>query len=315
MAELNALYAALSQEDKAAFDGMFGDCYAKYQAIYETLGGKDAPSLNDEETAKLEQLKTLLLNYDELMAYLMNENTSQEEQKTALVLVFAIYEKARQIYEDILNTGSDAMLTQLYTSNLLIEGTQMSMETTYYFCRNSFASYLFNATAKLPQADGTVASRMVCEVYLSDASGIRAFLADAYAIIWKQFKGEAPSLESAIAAIEAFTKLSNTDKVLFYYMGIDYYYDGILVALTKALPASCDSIALGLLEAELIYVNSTTAKNQAEVQKMFMDRMAPVIEAYEQVPEEDLAARDTYLEQLYRYYKAIYDAMDVPAAA
>lgn len=299
MGKLNEAYGNLSASDKNLFDEHFGTAYGKYQALCRDISAQTV-TLPQGWDAKFTELNSLLDTFDAVYVYIVAQNTSNQDRSRVTPLLFAIYERAYELYNEIATSDhtdvASALATKLYTAS----GVEYTLDRRFIGARGIFVN--LTISSGIEGLDGS--AQMTWEVY--QAAGLQSFLADVYYLLLAEYNGTVYDGDDVSTLMESFRALSKEKKVSAYKLGINLlYYAGIERYYKNVLGADAGKLITKLLEAEIAY--SMYAYDQSDASKNdFNAKMAEVVDMYNALA--DKVAFDKALGGVYGYYKALYNA-------
>jgi len=299
MGKLNEAYGNLSAADQALFDQHFGTAYGKCQALCRDIFAQNV-TLPQDWNAKFTELNSLLDSFDAVYAYIVAQSTSDLNRSRVTPLLFAIYERAYELYSEIATSGDTAIVSALSTKTFTASGVEYTLDRRFIGARGIFIN--LTISSGIEGLDGS--AQMTWEVY-QDA-GLQPFFADVAYLLLAEYNDTVYSGNDIAALMETFRALSNEKKMFVYKLGINLlYYEGIERYYTNVLGADASALIRKLLEAEIAY--SMYAYEQSDATKNdFNAKMADVVKAYNALV--DKAAFDKVLGDLYDYYKDLYNA-------
>ncbi|MBQ3220544.1 MAG: bacterial Ig-like domain-containing protein [Clostridia bacterium] len=298
-------YTALA--DKTAFDSLLGNTYNKYLALYDEVKN------NQKYTHELEG--AVLDNFNALVKVLGDASKTLETFDSEkypfpeFIKFFTVAEKASLLESTLLadEKGAEAY----YKSEVTLNGKTTTLEFAMYQTRKLFEKYLTGL-----QLSGGI--YVLLDVY--ESSGMRAFVVEAYDIVW--FDSEAELTETVKAEIlDVMTKyraLSAQAKSLF--MSLDNkanaYYEGLQAFFEKALDAESATTASLLIEVEKAHFNyelDPDGKNEVDkaYSEIFCEAFEKLKTHYEAL--EDKTSFDALLSTAYAYYLEAYAELTTEA--
>jgi len=280
---------ALSDEDAAIFNSLFGKCYNKYLGIYSYETGNIALK------NKFDALYSTLSAYFELLY----TEEIPENQSDVYTRLFALHEKAESIYSEILSSKNEGAVTALYCERYDVQGTAITLDTAFYVSRTVFISHLVSILVD----DG------------GEIDGIKPLLYDVY---FKTNLGE--FLENASSVLEynsldkdtvksvmkSFRELGAKEKKLFYTIGALVYYENLERFFFEKFSddENAKAFIIAIFEAEYSYFKYLENTEMAEYLDSYKERMMSAISYYALILDHN--TRDSYLLDTYRYYTQIY---------
>lgn len=299
---INDSYQSL--EDQDLFDSLLGECFAKYLNIYNALD--NAPQLNSSWEAKVSELESTLNSYIDVVNYIADTDIEAQYRNSAIILLFALYERAEDMYGELLASDNDDVLAILYTKEYTIGETKATLDTWFYSARTIFISYMLNSTFTETDADGNEIVNLVWDIY--SASDLDAFLVEASYVLQAGFENTSLDKATVDAIIIAFRDLGDLEKNIFYMIGVQLYYNSLEAFYHSVFEddEQAKLLATAILEAEYAYY-LYYAQNTDETREYFETQMTEAIDLYGSVSDFDM--RDEYLSELYNYYLEKYLAI------
>ncbi len=302
MGELTTAYDDLSDEDEAIFNQYVGECYNKYVSIYNVINGTaevTAPS-------SFEELYNTLCAFDKVNEFF----TSTEEgldKDGVHALVFALYEKAKVLYGNVVAAGETdaAALLALYTKEYEFGEKSMTLDRKFYDVSGTFAGYMMYSTITSTDDAGNKTLYMAWEIY--EVSGIDAFLADAAYLMMTDFDGTyTTDKDTVLRLMQAFRALNSADQNTFFTFDVDVlYYSAIEKFLATVLTEQELALAKAIFEAEAAYVMIAEDAENTEAIEKFKTEMSEATALL--VPTESF---EEYLSDIYYYYYDKYSALN-----
>ena len=323
MAMLSNVYNTLDAQQKSKFDEIVGPLYNKYLALYNMSIHHSSINMGEWKDTVAELIKTSESFFD-VANYIANSETSSEDKTNALVLLIGLYKKAEGLYGKLQNSGNPDVITALSTNIYSVDNTAASLDTAFFAVRSAYMNYMLSVTMSGTDSTGAPTAIMLWELY--DGSGLDDFMAKAAEILVSRFENTSLSLDTVLAAMEAFANLTPESKYVFHVIGANYYYDSlntffhnaIANELTKVygdqqIPAdsanALASLATEILNAETAYTALVCDPENSEKLEAFIEKMEAVIELYNSISEKDAPVRDSVLGALYSYYFSVYTAV------
>lgn len=295
MGKVDSAYTALSDNDKATFNRYFGHAYTKYKTICGYVSAQSV-TVPQNWNAKFEELKTLLDAFDTVYAYVTDAKVSDVDRSRATPVLFALYERAYRIYEEI-NAADDSISSILagkfYTSGDL----SYTMDRRFMTARNIFINLTISSG---------IDNEMAYDAYQN--AGLQSFFADVAYLVWDEFNGKLYEGTDVATIMETFSALAPEKQVaayklglnLLYYAGIERYYKDVITNTED------EAIISKLLEAEIAYTMYANDATSAYLND-FKAKMADVIDMYENLA--DRAAFEAVLGDMYHHYESLYNSL------
>ncbi len=302
MENIAAAYKKMSDDNKALFNQYFESAYVRYENLYKAVTDPDYIQMGEWE-AKYNELLETIRNFETIYLFILNQDTSTEAKNNAMPLMFALYEKATALYDELCAT--DATVNSiLFTESFLVGDTNHSMEQYYFAMKKAFLNFMVSSGITLDSGE----SYMTWDLYDS-ASSLNSFFALIADLMVSEYNGTLYTKGDIAELVSAFRALSPADKnVLFilggnklYYAGLDRYFNNLLNATDAE-----SGIISALLKTEIayaVYENNTSDENL----QAFLTQADELIKLYEGLTDAD--AFETVVGDLYDYYTAKYEAL------
>lgn len=297
----NAYNKKLSDEDKELFNRYFGDVYTKYSNLYKAVTDPDYIQMGEWE-AKYNELKETIQNFETIYLFIINQDTTTEAKNHAMPLLFALYEKATALYDELCATDA-TVSSALYTKIFLVGEADHSMEQYYFAVKKVFITFMVSSGITLDSGE----SYMTWDLYQS--ASLDSFFAKIADLMVAEYNGTLYTKGDVADLVAAFRNLSPADKnVLFilggnklYYAGLDRYFTNLLNETDAT-----SGIISALLKTEIayaVYENSMTDENL----QAFKTQAEELTTLYGQLTDAD--AFETVVGDLYDYYTAKYEEL------
>ena len=307
-------YNALSAADRKNFDEYLGTAYTKYLAIYNVCKESTTPSTGDKEAA-FNEFYDLITKFYTVYNY-MQEADEETNTDGLYGLMIALYERAKIVYDEIVNYGVDGhgeILTALYAKMYTVNGTEMTLDNAFFGVRAHVINYMFNTLYKVTDSEGNETTHVAWDVY-SPTNAKNIFAASAY-FMYASFDAEYPMPDKA-TMLELVNKIlalyGDTEALNIFcaFNGDTYYYKTLRSILDTNLSENAKEIGEKLIDAEIAYISYVFTKEEAQLET-FKTNMAEVKEAYSTAVTD---ADAEYLETLYNFYLEVYEGLDDEAA-
>ena len=293
--------------DQMASDGVFRrdfgaiyEQYASVAALYNADGSlKQTPVLDEEAQALL----------DAFVAQVRNIVAATEEDSIVYIRLFGAYERAREYSAQILSSENDALLEAYYRSRIAFGSNVWTPD---------YAMSMVASWSALSEYAGLSYGDVPVIEFLSEQ--LRAFLADANAVLWAQ--ETACSAADAAAAMKAFIALTDTEKDLFWklqaYGDAEYYYDGLAAVFeaafsaSEALKAAADALAAAE-QAMLAYTEAAADEDAdalAAARTALDSAMSALEQAVGQLNAQESDEFDALFSSVLSYYREAYAALE-----
>lgn len=310
MEEITPDLDKLSASDRQILLDTFDDVFD----IYNELKSPKNPDISDHQD-KVDELLELIDRFFEINAYL-GENADVQVNGSTFALLFANYEKARAVANEILLLD-DPNLRYHYHHTIYTFDTDRDDDDDE---DNDFSSTLdcileemaTIRTRTLLFANVTIQHKEIEEgeseddymaeinaFYVYEVSKIAEFLVDAYDVMWAQFKGTASELDAelVISVMKKKLELSGDGLLAFKTLNADVlYYDGVRAALAEALSSELYELVEKLLVADDAHAGYVT------------EDLERTLEAYKNAVEALQPAYDEFADKdSFESFKEIYD--------
>lgn len=305
MSGVNAAYAALSEAERASFDGCAGEVYRKYLAIYDRYdenGNLKAPAQPGEWQEAFDELRDAVADAEYMYVYLvwMYENYGQ---KPVYSVFLASYERVEALSEYILANAPSEILDVYYTEYAFEPyglDCAYTWEYAVYYIHKIYMDILTeHTTGGLIWLDGY-------EIYATD--GLREFMEKAAVIMINyQTLSENFGKNDVIEAERAFRGLTVYTQYYFYSLENthDYYWNGLEMYYSDVLSGEAAAAAnlLSLVEKYYMYYGCYLGTNyEASARALLVQAWAEFRESYEGLSADDKLQFDDLLSEKAAYY-------------
>lgn len=321
MDEISSSIDSLSETERTLLEDLFAEVFV----IYEEL--KTPANVDYSEYAdKFEKLTTVINRFFELQYYI--DNTMETDSVASLyALLFANYENARKLADEILLIDDEAVRYNYYYTKYTFntdnddDAKDEDFSCSYDFILEQMATIrtnllLFsNVTIQHKEAEeGEDEDDYTGEInafYVYDLSNIGAFLADAYDIMWAQHNGTASELDTEFVLSVMKKKLEFDANAIFAFKSLNIdvlYYDAILAAFADTL----DTETYSLLEKLIMADDANAAYVTEELNRhleAYEEKVADLKEAY--IALEDKTKFESF-DEIYNYVIAEYEEAIAP---
>ncbi len=305
MEELEDDYNALSAADRQSFNTYFGDCYEKYLLIYEIETGAKDVDLGAFED-RFAEFKSLIDLFDEVLNHINNSETADEEKNQLVPVLFALYEKASSIHNEIISSGNAELIGALDALKFTFEDGDKSLDRQLCRIKGIVVSFLVNSYRTIGEA-----SYRTWDIY--SASSLDSFLVDIAYLMFQGYKGSSSDNIGDIDQImEDFRAMSNDDKNAFLILGFaNRYYAAIQIYFTNVYDDA--AIVKALLEAEIAYVTYVSDVTNSEKLESFIEKFEALEDLYDALA--DKTSFDETFKAFYDYYLEQYDVLTAEQVA
>ena len=309
MAGIATAMAALNAEDRAAVEALVGNCYTKYQKIYNAVINPKDFSFDLATQSKLDQFYQTLQTYYAIADY-MNQNAGdQMEMRYTTIQLFAAYEKAKRLYTELVNLGNEDLMVLLNVKKYNTAGTEMTLDMAFCLARNNFVFYMFYGMA-FDQRDEN--GKVVATVPAWDfyhGTEIPGFLYEAADLLLAGFNGTVQQLDKAYVqrVAAALRALDEDNFFLLYGIGIAKYLD-CMAAYYRAniTDEETKELAIAILNSEFGYVVYHALGHQDKEMTYFKTQFEDAKAKYESL--KDTSIFEEYLKEIYEFYEAFYNS-------
>ncbi len=313
-------YAALSDDDKTAFDSSLGYFYSKYSTIYGMYnadGSMKSVDL-DEWKVKFDSLKSVVEN--------VNKGYGLFGVKIYAYGAFvAGYEYAQSLAAELVACDNETIRNAYY---YLDYSDGMSFDSALYALRETYVNALVKSEQDLWQQYQTASESF--KAFMSTASPVmQMFVNQAYDIFYPKSNEEevedekyygAENKQNVINAINSFYMLSADEKILFY--ALDYTETGVSGITPFFLYDRALSGYFGVNLSENVAVAAvalfdweyydTAYEYNEKTDATAKDLTAAVTTfkaLYEKLSETEIAEFNEYFGNMYSYYAERYEAI------
>lgn len=320
MDKIVASIANLSLEEQTKLKTVFNNVFV----IYDELKTPKSTNISDYQS-KFDELMTVInrffkLNYD------INFGDS-ESNSSEYALLFANYEKARKLADEILLIENEDVLYNfyytVYTFNTVLDedDTQKdfsgSLDLILEEMTAIHTNILLNAnvTVQYKEAeDGESEDDYMTDInafYVYDVSGISDFLAEAYDIMWAQYNGTASELDTALVLSVMNKKIDFDANAAFAFKSLNIdvlYYDAVREAFKGHLSEEVYAMLEKLIAADNAYATYVTEDIKKNLEA-FENAIAEMKSSYEALADK------TSFEDFIDIYNNIIEKYDEIKAA
>ena len=222
--------------------------------------------------------------------------------------MIALYERAKSLYEVIVATGDDALISALHAKGYTVDEETVSLDLA--FSRVRFvAVYTYMLGYIIDDKDDETYDPRVWDVY--SPTNADQLLNSIVYLLYAQFDSDCDMPDDAtVLSIMANVRGLITDdiesvRIFTSLQGDVYYYAAISAFLAENLSDSADVIGEKLVAAEKAYRDYKFSEKET-----YLDTFKTLIEeikaAYDTAVTEDDKA---FVEAMYNCYVAIYDSL------
>lgn len=308
MESMAATLAGLSAEDRAVFDSLLGRCYNKYLNLYNiALAPKDF-QIDDATMEKIEQLKQTITGYFEVAEYMVEEKDELQLQATCLTL-YALYEKANALYEELMASENLDVHALLATRIYQLGSFEDTLATSFYKARNSYVWYMFFGVRFEQKNDLGEVAAMLSTWAVYQNTMLPDFLRQAADLLYADFSDTTDQLdwEYVKGLMDAFRQLDKKSMDAIFMLNPARYLDALQEFLENKMGKNYAEMITGVLMSKYGHLVCEFYQHTANEVKFFKTQFETARALYEKL--EDTTLFDTYLRELYEYYEAIYNSM------
>ena len=306
MTEAEALYAALGDDDAAAFDGNLGFVYDKYVGIYHSFnenGKWEVPDLG-EWGEKLTNLKMLITRLNNVYSYI--------SKGTDVYSVFlATYENAAAIAIDIELNAPEEVKNVYKNCPQALLGRDWSIECALNYFHDPYMLYL--------TSNG----------YYSDYSDIRVFMAESYYITYNYFNlvvqqgsgAPAPNYDAQLVKtiLSDFCALSTEQQMLYIMIDskFNFFTSGLMSYFKANLSANAYTVCDYLFRTQRAYIvytifpNGVVEETQTSYKSTLIAYATTLKNLYDDLSTDDKSQFDNLLGDMYNYYTAVIAGLNL----
>ena len=307
MASVVSKYTALTPTDRANFRTYFGVAYDKYLAIYNVCNDGFADASLGAYADTFNELALVINNFNKVYDVYNSKDETVNKNGT-LALMIALYERAKSLYEVIVATGDDALISALHAKGYTVDEETVSLDLA--FSRIRFvAVYTYMLGYIIDDKDDETYDPRVWDVY--SPTNADQLLNSIVYLLYAQFDSDCDMPDDAtVLSIMANVRGLITDdiesvRIFTSLQGDVYYYAAISAFLAENLSDSADVIGEKLVAAEKAYRDYKFSEKET-----YLDTFKTLIEeikaAYDTAVTEDDKA---FVEAMYNCYVAIYDSL------
>ena len=317
------IYNSLSESDAKIFDNFMGNRFKKYLNIYDSLDDSYVYNPGEWE-AKLNELETLIKEFFDINIFIGDKNTTEEQRKNAVIILISVYERAHDVYYEILNSGNEAAITTLSSKPYPFDDVELSLESAFCSARITYMNYMLSITFTTTDANGNTVPYTMWDLY--SKTNIDEFLKAASHVLVARFNNASLGFQNVKNAMEAFRNLSDSDKGFFSVLGSSYYYETLNLFFISVITQEFEkkyedmsndaivsekdnTIALvtALLQTEVAYTGYTSDSENEERLAAFISEMEKAIALYNSIGDTEL--RDLFALDAYNYYLELYTSL------
>ena len=303
------MFGAMTEDEKAKFNFVAEDLYNKYLVMYNSMNNTTEPDLG-EVADSYAALKEVLKDFFKIQSFIADESIDATERSNFYILLFALGEKASQLYSDIVENGSPDAVNALYTIKYPFGENEFTLDYAFGYVRNSFYTNL--AYKEVAYAVSPTQTMNISFWFLYDGSpALREFMGDISSILMSYYEKEELDGETIADIMLRFRNLTQTEQNLFYMFGNVLYYNMLLDFYTKDNEELADFVR-AILQSEIAYGEYLKDPSDKGRVEFFTGEngMQNAISEYEEI--EDKENLDQALKDLYNYYLAKYEKIMNP---
>lgn len=247
--------------DKATFDSILGDAWAKYSAIYSLLITPNF-SLNTDMSAKFDELYSTLEEFNNILM-----NADKKNLPTAYPMFMALYQKAKTLYNEIYaiaevnSSVRNALNAKIYT---FVEVIDEQNSVTWSFSLDMYYYYIKSV------AYGS----MIPNGHLNYVDSISTLLIDLIPIFRAEFNETVYTGTDVNALAEKVRALNDQQKSAFCMINADLLYFAALNRYVDTNYADQTTLNPGDASAKIDELMATI-KEFIEVYAISQDRNNP----------------------------------------
>jgi len=316
-----SILSGLSSEEREVFDGLIGDCYDKYFALYQTLKNVNAPNVDKYED-QIKDICTSVSVFNDVAATLTDEELTSAEITERLVFMFALYEKVEYMYGMLADTNDAQLFAALASTELEFKDMKSTLDMAVYNMRKTFISCALSYKVTEKDSEGNQKTLLLWDAY--DRTDIDLFFRDVARLFEHRFIGTAISKEYVDEIMAACRSLSDLDATILYGIGLNCYYNSLHTFYANALKIEYETkygqseettakikeatdLTTALFEAEIAYRRYLQNSDSEDLANNFIQKMDKAAELYKTLNDADI--RDAFFKTMYEYYLGIYNEM------
>jgi hypothetical protein len=269
--------------------------------IYDVCSGEktaDAGSFGE----RFLELKATLDRLDALVDLINLEDTTNETKNRVIPVIFALYERADRLYNEI-KSADESVVLALYS----LKYGDDTLDRLHNAVKTYITRFMVNTFITVKDGEGELKYRTFDLYHSAD---IQDFLADAAYIMNAGVEGELPTAADVSAAMAALRELDDLSKERLITLGVlRPYYEGLEAYYHSILP-DADELVDAILAAEYQYLAYETEPTP-EALTAFNEKMAAAIALYDPYENKDSLGED--LLSVYRYYLEKYNSANTEA--
>lgn len=321
MADVAKSYGEMNAVDKAKFNEHVDFLYERYISLYNSRKA-ESPEVGEEYESKISKLREAIT-----YVFFVEDTFISGRGIPMYTAVFAAYEKAQIIADDILENAPEEVLYNYYHENYLIQwgetsGFYSTLDFAMYYARSIYISHLTELSINL---DNTY---MLYDLY--SRSDLQSFMSDAFYVVFayiftdttdEDAETQFSDTEQVKQAMKSFRELDAFDKILFLTMdaNMELYRNGLRQFFRENFTDDGYSAATLLLSIEDYYTDFSYYPDDSyeaadgttrTYRQDFTENMEKLIGAYAKLTGADKEAFDSYLYDTYAYYLGIYENLD-----
>ena len=290
--------AALSTEKREAFNAKLGKACDKYAAIYNELIAEEKSELDESWSAKFAELYELLAALERVDMFLSTEDETVDKDGVHSIL-FALYERAEELYADIVKNGDNNVIKVLATKEYDFAENKLTLDGAFFSARAIFIRYMIYSTITVTDDDGVETVYMAWDLY--KGSNFRPFLAD-LAHVYKAYFEKTEIDAGILDLMAAFRALDKDTREMLFVIDSDGIYYGAICAYLEGVLAADEALVAALLEVERLYCEYDFSGEDEDL-TAFCDKVAELETLYASVSDKETF--DTVLGDMYTYYVSL----------
>ena len=322
MADFLSAFGQLDESEKQTFKTALGDLYTKYNGFYEAAQLQDGIVISDDMKAIFNELAQTIRNIRQLQSYIQEISDSEDEEASlkegTYIVLFALYEKANALYDEIVLAGKDNadILKALYNNTYAFDESLKSLEAAFHEAGMIYWTYITGIRLTLTGTDDKETTYATYDIYAS--TKLRSYLVAGADLLYAQYMGTGFSgmdKDYLISAMDAFHGLDRMGvNLCMIFEGTKLHFDAVAAYYNQvfAEDASTLAIAQKLTDAARKYLDYVFAAeaDAPALKDEFVAMMEEIITLKGALA--DTASFDEYLAGFYQNYYDLYDSIVNP---
>jgi hypothetical protein len=310
MNEMTSTMAALTAEDRAVAERLLGDCYGRYQQIYNAMMAPKDYTFDQATQDKLNAFIQVLQTYYAIDAYMTENAANQNELRFSSIQLFAAYEKAKSLYNELLALNNEELNTLLNTKRYSFAKGEQTLDLAFCGARNGFTYWMFYGL-RFDQKDENgkvIANVPVWNLY--HGTQVPGFLLEAADLLLAGFNGTIKNLDKEyVARVAASLRALDPEHfVLLYGIGIPRYLDCMAEFYrTNIADAKNQDLAIAVLDAEFGYMVYHALGHRNQEVEYFQEHFEAARALLEALSDRSIF--DEYLKEIYEFYEEFYNSL------